>query len=209
MNCRKVSHLISAYVDGELPGVEQLAIREHLSRCEECSQEHSETLQTKRMLAQLQVVAPREQMAAEIIAHLSRCDASGRPFGATSLPLMATRAIRYLSGSRSAGLAAALAVAGVFLAVDANRTPQIDWTRVDKPIGEMLAQQSAPAFLTPAVRPAYVSNRGLSAPVLPTMPPSWLAPHPGVSWPAQAPSSFARPFDPLLPILVGMHDGAH
>ena len=47
MNCRKVSHLLSAYMDGELAGVENLQIRQHLSNCDDCNDEYEELLGTK------------------------------------------------------------------------------------------------------------------------------------------------------------------
>ena len=36
MNCRCAQNLLSAYVDGELAGVEMLRLREHLGVCPAC-----------------------------------------------------------------------------------------------------------------------------------------------------------------------------
>lgn len=70
MNCRRVVNLMSAYVDGELTGEEMLAIRRHLSECPECAEEHETVLITKRAVASLAVVRPREDFAASILAKL-------------------------------------------------------------------------------------------------------------------------------------------
>ena len=51
MNCHKVCHLLSAYMDGELPGVEHRQVNYHIAQCEECRDEYEDLLQMKRMLA--------------------------------------------------------------------------------------------------------------------------------------------------------------
>ena len=50
MNCRKVNQLLSAYMDGELRGIEHRQVFEHIARCVECSREYESFLQMKRML---------------------------------------------------------------------------------------------------------------------------------------------------------------
>lgn len=67
MNCRKVSHLLSAYIDGELPGVEHRLIHEHLTRCGECAEEYAGLLEMKRMLGRLRVQEPGVQLPARIL----------------------------------------------------------------------------------------------------------------------------------------------
>src|SRR5450432_4196251 len=61
VNCRKVSHFLSAYIDGELPGVEHRLIHEHLTRCEECRAEQEGLLYTKRMVSRLRLKEPRSE----------------------------------------------------------------------------------------------------------------------------------------------------
>jgi anti-sigma factor RsiW len=58
VNCRKVCSLLSAYIDGELTGAETLRIREHLSKCSTCRDEHESLLSTKLMISSLRVAEP-------------------------------------------------------------------------------------------------------------------------------------------------------
>lgn len=67
MNCRKVSHLLSAYMDGELAGVENLQIRQHLSNCDNCSEEYEDLLGTKRLLGRLKMQEPKHDLAGSIV----------------------------------------------------------------------------------------------------------------------------------------------
>src|ERR1041385_5776798 len=71
VNCRKTASLLSAYMDGELPGVEQLQIREHLKQCSSCNEEYESLLYTKRVLARLSVAAPRNCLEERILNRLS------------------------------------------------------------------------------------------------------------------------------------------
>lgn len=70
MNCRRVMNLLSAYVDGELTGVEMLEIRRHLSDCPDCAQEHAAVLLTKRAVSRLANVIPREEFVASLMSSL-------------------------------------------------------------------------------------------------------------------------------------------
>lgn len=58
MNCRRVSNLLSAYLDAELAGAEMLDIRDHLSRCPFCAREYEGLRQTKRLLGALALRMP-------------------------------------------------------------------------------------------------------------------------------------------------------
>jgi predicted anti-sigma-YlaC factor YlaD len=71
VNCRKTSSLLSAYMDSELPGVEQLQLREHLKQCPSCNEEYESLLYTKRVLARLSVAAPRNCLEDRILMRLS------------------------------------------------------------------------------------------------------------------------------------------
>jgi len=78
LNCRKVTHLLSAYMDLELPGVETLQIRDHLRRCSECADEFEQLLGMKRMLGKLKIQAPvHADLAADILQNI-RIDCSLR-----------------------------------------------------------------------------------------------------------------------------------
>ncbi len=79
MNCRKVNSLLSAYVDNEVTGVEQMQIRSHLRTCGCCSDEYESLLLTKRLLSGLSGRDPRDGFEDEIIQRLAVLGASRRP----------------------------------------------------------------------------------------------------------------------------------
>ena len=58
--------LISAYLDGELSGEEAQAVREHISSCPSCREEHACLRATKSLLAR----APRRAMPPELVAQI-------------------------------------------------------------------------------------------------------------------------------------------
>lgn len=62
--------LLSPLIDGELPGTESLAVRQHLRDCPRCQEEYDELLLTKRMLGSMSVVEPREGFEEELIRAL-------------------------------------------------------------------------------------------------------------------------------------------
>ena len=86
MNCRRVSSLLSAYLDAELTGAEMLEVRAHLEACCTCRAEHESLQQTKHLLASLALRAPRPEFEALLRADLER---------AVSCPL----ALRWLPAS--------------------------------------------------------------------------------------------------------------
>jgi anti-sigma factor RsiW len=82
VNCRKVSHLLSAYMDGELPGVEHRMIHQHLGECSECQAEYQVLLRVKRLLSGMRLCAPRPelpQLILERVATEQSRRAGGRP----------------------------------------------------------------------------------------------------------------------------------
>ena len=56
MNCGRVSRLFSAYIDGELSGVEMLEVRNHLRSCPACQQEIESLRGLKTAMSRLQPV---------------------------------------------------------------------------------------------------------------------------------------------------------
>ena len=75
MNCRKVNNLLSAYMDGELPGVECLQIRDHINRCASCSDDYDQLLHMKRLLGKMKVQVPVHEALPERIFQTIRVDA--------------------------------------------------------------------------------------------------------------------------------------
>jgi anti-sigma factor RsiW len=58
VNCFRASRMVSAYIDGELPGVESLQMSDHLRTCCRCSQEYDSLLALKRRLGALAACEP-------------------------------------------------------------------------------------------------------------------------------------------------------
>jgi anti-sigma factor RsiW len=108
MNCRRVVNSISAYVDGELTGVEMLELRRHLGQCPECMDEYESLRMAKLAVSRLGTVTPREDLAACIIRKLDHV--STPPYQRAL-----TRMFRF-AGRKLSPVAAALAVSGIALA---------------------------------------------------------------------------------------------
>ena len=72
MNCHKVQSLVSAYVDCELSGLEMLAVRRHLSDCEQCRQEVEAILAIKRSFGSLRPRHPAEGLVDRIFRRLDQ-----------------------------------------------------------------------------------------------------------------------------------------
>jgi hypothetical protein len=126
VNCRRTRSLLSAYIDAELTGFEMLQIRDHISRCEECSAEHKSLVSIKRLLSALPDKEPRQ----ELIFHLQ--DLSPRRaqvgfaagFRATSMLTLASAALMPTGGRRLAS-AIAFSLMGIWLMVaPAANAPQ-------------------------------------------------------------------------------------
>ncbi|GEM_PF-2314334 len=62
LNCRKVSGLLSAYLDQELTGDETECVSAHLDVCPLCRSEYDSLKETKRLLASLALQTPREEL---------------------------------------------------------------------------------------------------------------------------------------------------
>ena len=115
MNCRKVNHLLSAYMDGELPGVEYRQIHEHLTQCAECTQEYRTLLQTKRLLAAMRLQESRTELPVLILQHVESERLQTRSLGALNalrrLPQQLTRQLRAEISLSSRGMAIGASVA--------------------------------------------------------------------------------------------------
>jgi hypothetical protein len=62
LNCRKVSSLLSAYMDEELVGSEAQKIRSHMELCSLCRAEYQSLRETKRLLNSLALQTPRAEL---------------------------------------------------------------------------------------------------------------------------------------------------
>jgi anti-sigma factor RsiW len=123
VNCNKVSHLLSAFMDGELLGYEHRIIHRHLQGCSDCRTEYEELLQMKRLLAALRVCEPGQELAAAIVQRVS--DAESNPAGIrardwkVSIPAFLDRPLVF---SPIVGLGVGLAVFGMLFWAHPSRS---------------------------------------------------------------------------------------
>jgi len=152
VNCRRVSNLLSAYLDAELTGAEMLEIRAHLDRCPACQAEHQALRQTKHLLSSLALRAPRAEFESLLLSqaqHMSHPLARWVPSwlmawrdGAVSWPR-----------PRPLAATAVLSLAGLFLATASLDTPASAPVRV-----------AVPDVHQSFVRPPYMEQHLLPAP---------------------------------------------
>ncbi len=115
MNCRRVVSLMSAYVDGELTGVEMLDIRRHLAECSECEEEYEAVLLTKQAVSRLISVAPREEFVAMLMSNLNVVQVSPYQKAANSLwRLVHTKMAPVAAAAAAAGVAIFIMTSGNF-----------------------------------------------------------------------------------------------
>ena len=129
MNCRKVTHFLSAYMDGELPGVEHRQIHEHIAQCADCASEYHGLLQMKRMLAGMRLREPQVDLPARIISQIhTQKDAHSAKTHTFWKGLFTRWAALPAPRSSYLALAASLAACGIVYASYAiDRSEQIVW----------------------------------------------------------------------------------
>lgn len=117
MNCRKVNHLLSAYMDGELGGVEHRQIRAHLQACQDCSSEYAALLQTKRLLAALRIQEPHGDLPSGILRRIEEVESARRHagFARPFLTALIERLRTVVPASPAFAVGASVACAAVFL----------------------------------------------------------------------------------------------
>ena len=52
MTCDECRELLDAYIDGELPGEDTAAVREHIASCADCANEHASLVATSRRIGE-------------------------------------------------------------------------------------------------------------------------------------------------------------
>ena len=72
MNCHRLVSLLSAYIDGELTGVEMIEIRRHLDGCRACQDELDDLRAVKRLVGRLQPAQPSVDLPTRICARLDQ-----------------------------------------------------------------------------------------------------------------------------------------
>jgi anti-sigma factor RsiW len=71
MGCAFNKSKVSAYIDGEMTGLEMQRVRAHLQVCRECAQAAEEMRSLKQALVSLRTMAPPEGLADRICAQLA------------------------------------------------------------------------------------------------------------------------------------------
>lgn len=80
MNCRYIQSRLSAYIDSELTGFQQQVIRHHLQHCPECSREHEQIKQTKRLVNYLRPAPAPPEAEDRLMMVLMRRQQAGFSF---------------------------------------------------------------------------------------------------------------------------------
>lgn len=185
MNCRKVNSLLSAYIDSELTGFEQLQIRQHLNACDECTAEYDALLGMKRMVARLRVQAPVPQMLERVLQQVHYQETESR-FAMPQRRLLPTTLIfsRAVPTGIALGACAAVAVAFWFGSAVNSPSTAIQWSPVVArdvtPLGAAPIQDitALPADRMRGMMASTVADfsgptRGQYAPVFPPPTPYW------------------------------------
>jgi anti-sigma factor RsiW len=94
MTCAQCRELLDAYVDGELPGDEDAAVREHIASCADCAREHAQLVAVSRRIGETLVKYPapdvlkaRIRIALAQPDPLARGAATAQPIGTRRLAL--------------------------------------------------------------------------------------------------------------------------
>ena len=113
MNCRKIYQALSAYMDGELPGVDALVVRQHLASCNECRAEYEGLRHTKQLLSRLRMKAPRPDLPQDIARRLEMENRRATRISVDALWEQFAERLRSVSPvARSVAFGAGLAVLG-------------------------------------------------------------------------------------------------
>ena len=72
MPCKRIVERLDAYLDGDLEAGEALALREHLSACDDCARTHASETQLREDLKRLPVAEPRPDFFATALAVATR-----------------------------------------------------------------------------------------------------------------------------------------
>ena len=158
MNCRKVTHFLSAYMDGELPGVEHRQIHEHIAQCPDCAKEYHGLLQMKRLLAGMRLREPQVDLPARIISQIHTQQDAQSVKTRTSWKGLITRWIAMPAPRQSVmALAASLAACGIIYASYAiDHSEQIVWHTTTP--ADIARLQPAPAG--PSEAPTFTPRGG-------------------------------------------------
>ena len=164
MNCHRVQSLISAYVDSELPGVEMLALRQHLNQCSECNQEFEFLLRIKRAFGKMQPGHPASDLPIRIF---QRLDNVSHPRHEQFLASLSKRFSFFPARMRSA--AVGMAVFSILLLARSSQiVPNYPAIPMSPAVAVNGLAENSPVELLPAA--SVVEMASFSRPSTPTRP---------------------------------------
>ncbi len=166
MNCGRVSRLFSAYVDGELSGVEMLEIRNHLRSCPACQQEIESIRGLKTAMSRLQPVRASAGAEARLI---ERIRVEQTPAGARLREWLNGR----LFGRFQPAVAALYACAGLLLVALGHLPQNGEWSdnyAAHQPPSAVVPTAFSNVAIQPSATPVTVAvvsqTHGYGQPVL-------------------------------------------
>ncbi len=198
MNCRKVSHFLSAYMDGELPGVEHRQIHEHIGQCSACAHEYRSLLQMKRLLGGMQVREAQADLPARLLEKVHANPAANAAQGSwlhTVQDKLRGDITRRLLAPQPRfqyfALAATLSVVGIVYASYA--IDQSD--KIDFHVATPAELASLPPALTniPASAPSFLSPASEGSPALQQVGSTYYAPYSAPMLPGDFTPQYSTP----------------
>jgi hypothetical protein len=132
MTCAQVKSMLSAYLDGVIPGTQMLSLGRHLEDCGSCEREYISLRDTQQLLANIGRVKAPEDLSLKLRLAISREVARARqPYFGNQL-LRLENSLRGFMVPATAGLVATIAI---FTLLMGFITPvQADTTDADVPL---------------------------------------------------------------------------
>ncbi len=159
MNCRRISSLISAYIDGELTGEEMLEIRRHLHDCGSCQEQYESLRDTKQAIAHLAYAEPRSGLAERISALLGEVQIPGYQ--------RVLNGIRVYTKSRLTPVAAGCAAFGVAIMLLVFHAPSEEYSVADYSVDYPPAVAAQTEYASPYPLMSVPLNRGTVHSIVP------------------------------------------
>ena len=116
-------------MDGELPGTEQLVVRQHLASCKECRTEYEALRYTKQLLSRMKIKEPRPDLPQDIVQRLHREAERATHLSVEAIWERFAERMRIVPPmARNLAFGASLAVIGFgFVAMQPDNSDEIHW----------------------------------------------------------------------------------
>jgi hypothetical protein len=115
MKCAQALSLLSAYLDGAVPGTQMRAINEHLEGCSECEQQFSGLVQTQQLLARVGRRKAPADLSLKLRLAISREAARSPRTYLEVLSLRLQHALEVFMVPAMVGLVATIALFAIFM----------------------------------------------------------------------------------------------